>query len=202
MSKVKICGLKTIEDIEAVNQTLPDFIGFVFAESKRKIGVKRAADLKKRLDPKITAVGVFVNQEIDFIIELYQRRVIDLVQLHGEENTEYIQKLKKRGIHSIIKAVGIKDTLPVLPKKVDYLLFDKLSKESGGTGKKFDWNCLLDYHQKPYFLAGGLDAHNVVDGIQMLSPFCVDVSSGVETDGKKDPEKIKDFINLVRRHGN
>ena len=198
MSKIKICGLSRMADIETVNRLLPDFIGFVFAESRRKVDVPTAALLKQNLDSRIEAVGVFVNENIDTITQLCQDRMIDIVQLHGDEDDEYIRRLKENCACRIIKAVGIGDTLPPLPTAADYLLFDTRSEQRGGVGKTFDWNILKEYAGLPFFLAGGLSPENATEAIQLLAPFCVDVSSGVETNGVKDAEKMKKIVDLVR----
>jgi len=201
MSYVKICGLSRIEDIEAVNRTLPDYIGFVFAPSQRRVDVKTATMLKEKLDPKISVVGVFVNENISIIGEMHGRGIIGFAQLHGDEDSEYISRLKDHYGCPVIKAVGVGSTLPpppTLPTESDYLLFDTLSRQRGGVGKSFDWSLLKDYSGLPYFLAGGLTAKNVSGLIRMLAPFCVDVSSGVETDGKKDAKKIEEFVYFAR----
>jgi len=199
MSKVKICGLSRMEDIAAVNRALPDFIGFVFAQSRRRVDMNTAAVLKKNLDPSIKAVGVFVDERMSAISDMYQKGIIDLVQLHGDEDDEYISQLKNTCGCSVIKAVGVGAALPPLPVEPNYLLFDTLSAQRGGIGKAFVWNLLKQYDELPYFLAGGLSIDNVVDAVGLLSPFCVDVSSGVETDGWKDAVKIEKFVNTVRR---
>jgi len=200
MSKVKICGLSREDDIRIVNRVLPDYIGFVFAPSQRQVNVPTATALKKILDPRIKAVGVFVNESIDTIAELYQNGIIDLAQLHGDEDEAYINILKERcGGCSVIKAVRVGSVLPPLPDGADYLLFDTLSNQRGGTGQTFDWNTLANYTGLPYFLSGGLGVNNVSEAIKKLSPYCVDVSSGVESDGVKSDEKINDFVRLVRR---
>ena len=199
MSKIKICGLSRIADIEAVNHALPDYIGFVFASSKRRVDIETAAMLKEKLSLRIKAVGVFVNEEIRVISEIVQNGIIDLIQLHGDEDGAYIEQLKKVCDCPVIKSVSVGDTLPALPNKADYLLFDTLSEQRGGVGKTFDWRVLEEYHDIPYFLAGGLSAENVSEARYLLSPFCVDISSGVETRGVKDPEKIYRFVQTVRR---
>ena len=197
--KIKICGLRRIEDIENVNNVLPDYIGFVFAESKRQINAETAAELKQKLDKRITAVGVFVNQSIDFIAKLYQNKIIEIAQLHGDEDDEYIDNLRQVCDCKIIKSVSVSNVLPVLPKTADYLLFDKASTQRGGTGETFDWSALTNYNGIPYFLAGGLTAENVSDALKLISPFAVDVSSGVETNDFKDPDKINKFVQIMRR---
>jgi len=198
VTKVKICGLRSEQDIACANRCLPDYVGFVFADSKRRINAETARGLKKQLDYRIQAVGVFVNQGIDLITRLCRQGVIDCVQLHGDEDETYIRALRESVSHRIIKAVGVADALPVLPVSPDYLLFDTASAQRGGTGKSFDWQVLEDHSGPPYFLAGGLDSHNVAQAVERLHPYCVDVSSGVETDGRKDPEKIDRFIKRAR----
>jgi Phosphoribosylanthranilate isomerase len=197
--KIKICGLRRAEDIEAVNAAMPDFIGFVFAKSPRQIDSKTAAELKRKLDSCISAVGVFVNQPIDFIAELYRDGIIEIAQLHGDEDDEYINRLRQVCDCKIIKSVSVGDELPVLPKTADYLLFDKASTQRGGTGEAFDWSALKNYQGISYFLAGGLTPENVSDALNRLSPSGVDVSSGVETNSFKDSDKINKFVQTVRR---
>ena len=198
MSKVKICGLSRMEDIEAVNCVLPDFIGFVFAPSRRKVDMETAAKLKEKLDPRIQAVGVFVNENISTVTKICQSKIIDLVQLHGDEDDPYIKRFRENCGCPVIKAFGVGNSLPTWPIEPHYLLFDTLSKQRGGGGRAFDWNVLREYRGMPFFLAGGLSIENVVDAIQLLAPFCVDVSSGVETDGIKDAAKIEKFVLGVR----
>lgn len=199
MSKVKICGLSRAEDIDAVNKALPDYIGFVFAESRRRVDTKTAASLKASLDAGIKAVGVFVNQDIDDIASLCHDGVIDLVQLHGDEDGTYIRRLRKSCGCQIIKAVGVGRCLPDIPDGADYLLFDTASDGRGGAGRRFDWSLLKAHKGLLYFLAGGLDISNIAEAIRLLQPFCVDISSGVETDGVKDMEKIDALVRMIRR---
>ena len=200
LSKVKICGLSRSADIEAVNRALPDFVGFVFAPSRRRVDAITAASLREKLDPRIKAVGVFVNDDLWSVAKICGEGLIDLVQLHGDEDGSYIRRIKDIcGCH-VIKAVGVGDRLPALPVDADYLLFDTLSAHRGGTGKAFDWNILREYSDIPYFLAGGLTGKNVAGALKSLTPFCVDVSSGVETGGLKDAGKINEFVNIVRRN--
>jgi len=197
MTKVKICGLKRIEDIDAVNRSMPDYIGFVFAESRRRVDAETAAELKRNLDGRIKAVGVFADQDAAYIAGLYREGIIDIAQLHGNEDGEYIARL--RGICGcpVIKAMRVKDVLPAPPEGADYILFDS----GGGSGMTFNWEILSGFAGLPYFLAGGLDETNVMRAIKLLDPYCVDVSSGVESGGNKDPEKIKNFVETVRfRH--
>lgn len=198
MSRVKICGVSRAEDIEAVNSALPEYIGFVFAESRRRVDEKTAAMLRKGLDKRIEAAGVFVNEDIEKVIGLYDDGIIDIVQLHGDEDVDYIDQLRESCGCRIIKAVRVGSILPSFPSNPDFLLFDSLSAECAGKGKMFDWHLVKGFDKLPYFLAGGLNAANVRDAIGSLSPYCVDVSSGVETRGVKDASKIKEFVNLAR----
>ena len=199
MTKVKICGLSRTEDIATANSAMPDYIGLVFAPSRRRIDEKTAAILKEQLDPRIKVAGVFVNHDIEAIARLHQDGVIDVAQLHGDEDDDYVARLQDSCGCPVIKAIGIGETLPPLPRSADYLLFDTLSSQRGGTGQTFDWNVIEDVASKPYFLAGGLTPDNVTDAIKRLTPFCVDVSGGVETDGLKDARKIHEFVCLVRK---
>ncbi len=202
MSKIKICGIKRIEDIEVVNKYKPDYIGFVFSKSPRQVDFETARELKSRLDKSIRVVGVFVNEPIDFIVKLCISNVIDAVQLHGDENDEYIKQLRARVKCRIIKAVRVKSTEQILreeQKKCDFLLLDTYRKDVyGGSGEKFNWDLIPADLVKEYFLAGGLNADNIQLAIKTLHPFCVDVSTSVETDGVKDEKKVKEIIDKVR----
>ena len=201
MSKIKICGLSRECDIDFVNTAKPDFIGFVFADkSKRKVDFDTALKLKNQLDKNIKSVGVFVNNDMDFILSLVNNGIIDLIQLHGDEDENYILSLKEKTSAKIIRAVRVKtaeDILTADKLPVDYLLLDTCTKgEYGGSGKTFDWN-MIPKISKPYFLAGGLNAENIKSALK-VGAYCLDVSSGVETDGKKDKDKIIEIVNTVR----
>ncbi len=201
MSKIKICGLSKLQDIEAVNKVQPDFIGFVFAESRRQISVQTAKLLKNSLNPAIKAVGVFVNESIDTIAKLCDSNVIDLVQLHGDEDENYINALKRQVSNPIIKAIRVKDLEDVTKAtrlSCDYLLFDTYQeKQFGGSGKVFDWSYLANI-EKPYFLAGGIHSGNILQAKEQCNPYCIDLSSGVETEGFKDDRKIFDIVTKIR----
>jgi len=202
MAKIKICGLMREQDIDAVNTNLPDYIGFVFARSRRQIDVKKAKALKDCLNPSIKTVGVFVNEEINNIIKLCNTKVIDLIQLHGDENEDYIRKLKDYVPNKIIKAVRVRDQEDIkkaMKFSCDYLLLDTYQRgEYGGTGKAFDWSVIPEI-SKPYFLAGGINSGNIEQAVKQCNPYCIDVSSGVETNGYKDPEKIKEIVAKVKQ---
>lgn len=204
MTKIKICGLRRVEDISYVNECNPDYAGFVFADSKRRVTKEQAKMLRAGLNPQIIPVGVFVNEEIDTIAELVQEGVIEIIQLHGDETETYIQKLRGRAADTvIIKAVRVaskEDVADCEKTKADYLLFDSRDmKEYGGTGKKFDWQ-LIENIRKPFFLAGGINAENIEEAIKTVHPFAIDVSSFVETNGYKDRDKILEIVEKVRRN--
>ena len=197
MKKIKICGLKRREDIEYVNKYQPDYIGFVFAGKKRKLTYDQVVDLKKYLTSSIQVVGVFVNEDISFVEKLVKEHVIDLVQLHGQEDQKYIQALKEKVDVSIIKAIQIKNEDSFNEHyDVDYYLYDH---GTGGTGESFDWSMLKEV-DKPVFLAGGINLLNVDDALKN-NVYALDVSSGVETDGFKDEKKIKKIVRRVRNEG-
>lgn len=197
MAKVKICGLTRRQDIDAVNAALPHYIGFVFAKSRRQVDERQAKALKAGLNPSIKAVGVFVNEEIEKIVRLCNARVIDLIQLHGDENEDYIKKLKNSVPNKIIKAVRVKnreDIEKAMEFSSDYLLFDAYHESIyGSLGRTFDWT-LVSGVNRPFFLAGGINSGNIARAIMQCSPYGIDVSSGVETNGYKDPEKIMDIV--------
>lgn len=193
MTKIKFCGLKRQEDIDFANLILPEYIGFVFAKkSKRYVIPEKAIILKKRLDGRINAVGVFVNEDPLQVSELLNGGVIDIAQLHGGENEEYISELRKLTDKPIIKAFNVRDERNIslaLKSTADFVLLDS---HLAGSGTRFDWELLKNFG-RPYFLAGGLDPDNVFGAVQDLKPYAVDVSSGIETDGIKDFDKMKRF---------
>ena len=203
MTKIKICGLTRTEDIEMVNEFLPDYIGFVFAKSRRQVSAEQAKELKNKLRPAIKAVGVFVNEKPENIAEIANQGIIDLIQIHGDEDAAYCAQLRKLTQAPIIKVVRVEredDLAGIEEFDCDYYLFDTLSsKEYGGTGKAFDHSILHNKEiKKPFFVAGGLNQNNVAAAIEATKPFGVDTSGGVETDGVKDINKIKEFIKQGR----
>lgn len=201
MTKVKLCGLSRPEDILAVNEALPDYIGFVFAESRRRISDKTAAQLKEQLDPRIQTVGVFVNERLETVLRLSDSNLLDILQLHGDETEDYIRALKQSVKQPVIKAVrvsGANDLISAERLPCDYLLLDTYHKEQyGGSGISFDWSVVHGI-SKPFFLAGGMNRDNVKEAIHRLSPYCIDISSGVETDQVKDREKMIEIVTKVR----
>ncbi|MFV8785897.1 phosphoribosylanthranilate isomerase [Aerococcus urinaeequi] len=199
MVKVKICGLRRPEDIEAANAAKPDYVGFIFVpETKRYVKPDLAASFRRDLAADIQTVGVFVNAPIEEIVAICQAGTIDLVQLHGEEDQAYIAHLKGQVDQHIIKSVAVGDELVVDPNQADYLLFDSLSPSRGGSGKIFDWQMVSAYQEKPFFLAGGLGVENIEEALKVIRPYAVDASSSLETDGVKDPVKMQEFVAKIR----
>ena len=199
--KIEICGLRRKEDITYVNECLPDYIGFVFAPSRRRVTKEQALGLKQILSPKIKAVGVFVNEKPEIILDLVKSGVIDVIQLHGDETQKDICKLKKETQVPIIKAVRVKNAEDIKSADTlssDYLLFDSYQKDSyGGTGMSFSWDMIPDDLQHPYFLAGGFNESNIEHALR-IPAFGYDISGGVETEGVKDYEKIKKIMSMIR----
>lgn len=198
MTKIKLCGLKRPQDIQAANELLPAYIGFVFApKSRRYVHPDRAEELRRMLNPDIIPVGVFVNETPETVAALLDRGIIDIAQLHGKEDAAYIRRLRQLTKKPLIQAFRIDtpaDVAAAQASTADYVLLDS---GTGGTGTSFDWS-LLQNIQRPYFLAGGLTPENVGGAVATLHPYAVDVSSGIETDGAKDKEKMTHFVRAVR----
>ena len=213
MQKIKLCGMMKPCDIEYANRVKPDFVGFIFANTRRKISAAQAKQFREALDAEIPAVGVFVNEDISVITSLVQNGCIDMIQLHGEEDADYIRRLREVCDVPVIKAVKVQTVEQIrqaaaLP--VDYLLLDTYRKGVlGGTGEAFDWELLREakivagdtaegeLFGKPYFLAGGLHAGNLREAAA-LGSYGLDVSSGIETDGSKDFTKMVEVMKLLR----
>ena len=198
MVKIKICGLKRLEDIEIVNKYKPDYIGFVFAESKRKVSHELASKLKKNLNSNITSVGVFVDSSQDEILSLFNDGTIEIAQLHGSESEEFISGLKGKtgGDLKIIKAIEMSNDLDLEEYEksdADFLLLDS----GKGSGKTFDWRLIRKNLKKEFFLAGGLNSSNICEAIKEFNPYAVDLSSSLETDGFKDENKIKEIMEVI-----
>lgn len=208
--KIKLCGMMREADIECANEVMPDYIGFIFANTRRKISYEDAAGFKHMLDNSIKAVGVFVDEDIYNVANLVNDDIIDIVQLHGNEDNDYISKLK--GLcdreFDIIKAARVsmpKDIINVHKINADYLLFDAYSKSApGGTGQSFEWNMIDTAYKSiheddriPYFIAGGINIDNVEAALG-LNSYGIDISSGIETDGKKDKTKMRDIVRRIR----
>ncbi len=215
--KVKMCGISKVEIIPAVVEAKPDYMGLVFASSKRQVTVDQAKTLVEELhkqytkrynngaeqsnNDEIKTVGVFVNETLDNLVSIATETNLDAVQLHGDEDEAFIQSLKERTNVEVWKAVQIRSAADAevwIDSSADMLLFDAYHKdERGGTGEVFDWSC-LDEFERPFMLAGGIDSTNVARAIRTVRPYGIDISSGIETDGVKDDEKIKAFTNIVR----
>ena len=221
--KVKMCGISKIETIPAVIEANPDYMGLVFAPSKRQVTVDQAKTLVEELHKQyanrynrdaeqysnqtlihqefIKTVGIFVNETLDNLVTIATEVNLDAVQLHGDEDEAFIQSLKERTNVEVWKAVQIRsatDAEAWIDSSADMLLFDAYHKdERGGTGEVFDWSC-LDEFERPFMLAGGIDGTNVARAIRTVRPYGIDISSGIETEGVKDDKKIKAFTNIVR----
>ena len=221
--KVKMCGISKGETIPAIVDAKPDYMGLVFAPSKRQVTVDQAKTLVEELHKQyanrynrdaeqysnqtlihqefIKTVGIFVNETLDNLVSIATEANLDVVQLHGDEDEAFIQSLKERTNVEVWKAVQIRsaaDAAAWIDSSADMLLFDAYHKdERGGTGEVFDWSS-LDEFERPFMLAGGIDSTNVARAIRTVRPYGIDISSGIETEGVKDDEKIKAFTNIVR----
>ena len=221
--KVKMCGISKIETIPAVIEANPDYMGLVFAPSKRQVTVDQAKTLVEELHKQyanrynrdaeqysnqtlihqesIKTVGVFVNETVESLLKIAKEVKLDVIQLHGDEDESFIQTLKEQSNVEVWKAVQVRsaaDAEAWIDSSADMLLFDAYHKdERGGTGEVFDWSS-LDEFERPFMLAGGINSTNVARAIRTVRPYGIDISSGIETDGVKDDEKIKAFTNIVR----
>ena len=218
--KVKMCGISKVETIPAVVEAKPDYMGLVFAPSKRQVTVDQAKTLVEELhrgyaqkygsdtehdkNDTIKTVGVFVNETVDNLVTIANEANLDAVQLHGDEDETFIQSLKERTNVEVWKAIQIRtatDTEKWIDSSADMLLFDAYHKdERGGTGEVFDWSS-LDAFERPFMLAGGIDSTNVARAIRTVRPYGIDISSGIETNGVKDDEKITAFTKIVKSIG-
>ncbi|MBE6015434.1 MAG: phosphoribosylanthranilate isomerase [Lachnospiraceae bacterium] len=205
MTKIKMCGLKRMTDILHVNEIQPEYAGFVFAKtSKRYVEPEDAEVFRKALSPDIEVVGVFVDEPVSNVIDLLKREVIDIAQLHGSEDVEYIARVKEETGKQVIKVIRMEAMFrkgrTLTEEMAEYPGSDYFLIDSGaGSGRTFDWN-LLKGIDRPYFLAGGLNPDNVREAVTKLHPYCVDVSSGIESGGQKDKNKMVAFADAVRRN--
>ena len=243
--KIKMCGISKVETIPAIVDAKPDYMGLVFAPSKRQVTVEQAKTLVDELHKqyektygeatvpmntdtaqdsqdsqdsqvsqdsqgfvpgnsnfeKIKTVGVFVNETVENLLKIAEEVKLDVIQLHGDEDETFIQSLKECTNVEVWKAVQVRsaaDAEKWIDSSADMLLFDAYHKdERGGTGEVFDWSS-LDEFERPFLLAGGMDSTNVARAIRTVRPYGIDISSGIETEGVKDTEKIKAFTNIVR----
>ena len=218
--KVKMCGISKVETIPAVVEAKPDYMGLVFAPSKRQVTVDQAKTLVEELHKEcalkygsdtehdkndtIKTVGVFVNETVYNLVTIANEANLDAVQLHGDEDEAFIQSLKERTNVEVWKAVQIRSAADVeewIDSSADMLLFDAYHKdERGGTGEVFDWSS-LDAFERPFMLAGGIDSTNVARAIRTVRPYGIDISSGIETNGVKDDGKITAFTKIVKSIG-
>ena len=218
--KVKMCGISKVETIPAIVDAKPDYMGLVFAPSKRQVTVDQAKILVEELhrgyakkygsdtehdkNDTIKTVGVFVNETVDNLVTIANEANLDAVQLHGDEDEAFIQSLKERTNVEVWKAIQVRsaaDAEAWIDSSADMLLFDAYHKdERGGTGDVFDWSC-LDTFERPFMLAGGIDSTNVARAIRTVRPYGIDISSGIETNGVKDDEKITAFTKIVNSIG-
>ena len=208
--KVKMCGISKVETIPAIIDAEPDYMGLVFAPSKRQVTVEQAKTLVEELHKQyavrynsetIKTVGVFVNETIENLLKIAEEVKLDVIQLHGDEDESFIQILKEQSNVEVWKAVQVRsaaDAEKWIDSSADMLLFDAYHKdERGGTGEVFDWSS-LDEFERPFMLAGGIDSTNVARAIRTVRPYGIDISSGIETNSVKDNEKMKAFTNIVR----
>ena len=208
--KVKMCGISKVETIPAIVDAKPDYMGLVFAPSKRQVTVDQAKTLVEELHKQyavrynsetIKTVGVFVNETVENLLKIAEEVKLDVIQLHGDEDESFIQILKEQSNVEVWKAIQVRsaaDAEKWIDSSADMLLFDAYHKdERGGTGEVFDWSS-LDEFERPFMLAGGIDSTNVARAIRTVCPYGIDISSGIETEGVKDDEKMKAFTNIVR----
>ena len=206
--KIKFCGIRRLEDVTYMNEYMPDFVGFVFAQSKRQVSPVTAMALGQELHPDIKRVGVFVNEPLDKLIQTAHTAQLDVLQLHGDEDSAYMDRLhetlKQQNLsYEIWKAVRVKDKETIQRAnqfQADKLLLDSFTTFTyGGSGKIANWEMIQTSKiEKPFFLAGGLTAQNIVEGIKTVQPYGVDLSGGIETAGCKDRNKIAQIIEWVR----
>ena len=199
MTKIKLCGMMRECDIEAVNRIKPDYVGFIFWDrSRRCITREQAKVFRAMLDPETKAVGVFVDEKAEVIADLLKADIIDAAQLHGHEDEEFIASLRACTDKPLFQAFRIRSGEDVFRAKQSSA--DEILVDAGtGCGKTFDWDLLAGL-ERPYFLAGGLGLENIREAMEKLSPYAVDVSSGIETDGQKDASKMQEFAETVRSY--
>lgn len=201
--KVKICGIKSLADVNIANKFQPDYIGFVFAPSKRQITIATAKQLDKSLNKQIKRVGVFANNSFEEIKHIVKNININVIQLHGDEDNEFISKLRTLNlpIWQAIKVQSSEDLSVAKNSQADMILFDAYNQKSfGGTGKCFNWNLIKEFDDN-FVLAGGLNEQNIIRAIRTVKPYIVDISSGVENQYGKDDVKVKALLEVVRKVG-
>ena len=202
--KLKLCGMRRPEDIQAANRCRPDYVGFVFAPSRRRVTPREARELRKLLDPAVQAVGVFVNCPLRELAEIAQTVGLDVIQLHGDEDRAYLAGLRELLQSPVWKAVRVKSQEEIWEADglgADALLLDAFTEGSyGGTGARTDWELITRTEVRtPFLLAGGLNASNLAQAVETVRPWGVDLSGGIETDGWKDPAKMEQVARLIRK---
>ena len=204
MIRIKICGITNVEDALLATEMGADALGFVFSKSSRRIDADQAQEIISQLPPFISLTGVFVNESVEIVKHVARKCGLNILQFHGDEDLEYLEHFHRK----IVKGFSIKtekdlEPIPLYKEVHAFLLDTKVDGKSGGTGKTFDWNLAIKAKQYGrIILAGGLTSENVVDAIKQVQPYAVDVSSGIESaPGKKDPEKMKAFIQAIRQAG-
>ena len=204
--KIKICGIRREEDVWMLNESMPDYAGFVFADTRRKVTAEQALKLRQQLDRKIPVFGVFVNAPLSVVCDRVRDGCIDAVQLHGDETERYIRELRGQVSVPVVKAVRVRraeDITEADRLSCDFLLLDTFSPDQyGGTGRTFCWDIIPESLSHPLFLAGGLSEQNIQEAMEHVNCFGVDVSGGVETEGVKDPVKIKRMVEMVHQYHN
>ncbi len=195
--KIKLCGMSRPEDIACVNEMRPDFCGFVInvPKSIRNVSPEQLRALVKLLDPEIIPVGVFRDEPLESVAAFLEEGVIRMAQIHGHEDENYIRELKSRGDFTVIRAFNERTFGEAEGSCADYVLLDH---GEGGTGETFDWT-MTDSIRRPFFLAGGIGPENIGEALRQVRPWAIDLSSGLETNGKKDPAKIRAVVRAVRR---
>lgn len=203
--KLKFCGIRCENDIDYINEFSPDYIGYIFAPSKRLITPESAGKLNRKKKESILSVGVFVNAPLEEMLRTIRVSGIDIIQLHGDEDKKYISELKKYTRCEIWKAVRVKKKEDILNAQMlgtDKLILDSFSQAAyGGTGICADWSIIKSTDIKmPFFIAGGINQNNILSAVSELQPYGADISGGIETDGAKDRGKIKRIIELLERN--
>lgn len=202
MAKIKICGICRKQEIDYVNKYRPDYVGFMFSDSRKQLNAREALDLRKRLADGIETVGVFVNEDPAYAASMCEEGIIDMVQLHGDEDEAYIRRLKELTDKPVIRAVRVCSREKVLKAQelpCDYLLLDAFTPGVRGESGRLISRNFIPPLKKPWFLSGGLGVDNLEKIMKQLSPYGFDISGGVESGGRKDAKKIKKVIDMVRR---
>lgn len=205
-TKIKICGLYRVIDVDYANETMPDYIGFIFyPKSHRYVSEETAKFFQAKLNPDILSVGVFVNEPTKNILRIAKLVSFDIIQLHGDEDNDVIDEIRSQNkdIKEIWKAIRIKDKLDLSQVEncshADRFVMDAFVEGYGGEGKSFDWSLIKDVDREKIIIAGGVNADNIDEIINNIAPYSVDLSSGVETDKVKDLAKMKEIIGAVRK---